>query len=138
MKNKLTQSLGAGLLGLALTLGPLAVAQSSVSSTTSTTTSTGTISEFSPNTVVVRSESSSAPMSYSYSKSTTIVDESGSPVDVSVVKSGVPVQVIYATEGDRMVASKIIVKKGATSTTTTAPAAVEERRETSTTTTTSE
>jgi hypothetical protein len=103
-------------------------------SETSTTTSSGTISEFSPDTVVLRSETSSEPVRYTYSKTTTVVDEAGAPVDISVVKTGVPVQVIYASEGDRMVARKIIVRKQRSA--TTGGAAMEEHRSTTTTTTT--
>src|SRR5207302_8590519 len=102
------------LLGAFVSLGPVAFGQVSVSETT-TTTSGGTITEFSPDTIVLKSETSSSPVTYSYSKSTTIVDENGDPVDVSVVKSGVPVQVIYAKEGDRMIARKVIVRKHAAS-----------------------
>lgn len=134
MKRSLRHIIGAGFIATALAITPLCVAQTAISET-STTTTTGTISEFSPRSVVVRTETSAAPVTYSYSKSTTVVDEAGAPVDISVVKSGVPVQVIYAEEDGNMVARKIVVRKR---TTTTAPAAVEERRETTTTTTTSE
>ena len=140
MKSKLIKLTAALAAGTLVSLGQIALAQVAVTeSSSSTTTSMGTISEFNPtgDTVVLRSETSTEPMRYSYSKSTTIVDEAGAPVDVSIVKSGVPVQVMYVKEGDRMVAKKIVVKKK-TTTSGTAPAAtgVMEKKETSTTTTT--
>jgi len=112
MKKSIRHFGAAVLLGAFVSLGPVAFGQVSVSETT-TTTSGGTVTEFSPSsdTIVLKSETSSSPVTYSYSKSTTVVDENGDPVDVSIVKSGVPVQVIYAKEGDRMIARKIIVRK---------------------------
>jgi hypothetical protein len=117
-------------LAVALALTGSALAQTSVT----TTTSAGTISEFSPDTIVVRSESSPEPLRYSYSKSTTYVDETGAPVSMEVVKSGLPVTVHYIKEGDRMVANRVIVRR-ATTTSTAAPAVVEEKKTTTTTTT---
>src|ERR1700729_1299991 len=58
-------------------------------STVTTTTSAGTVSEFSPNAITVTS--GGAPVSYTYSKTTTYVDENGNPVSVETVRSGVPV-----------------------------------------------
>lgn len=68
-------------------------------------------------TIVVRSETSSSPMRYSSTKSTTYVDETGAPVSVETVKSGLPVTVYYTREGDRMVADKVMVRKTTTTTT---------------------
>ena len=100
--------------------------------TVTTTETVGTISEVSPNNIVVRSETSSSPMSYSYTKSTTYVDETGAPVTIETVKSGLPVTVYYTREGDRMVANKVVVRK---TTTTTEKPVIEEKRTTTTTTT---
>jgi hypothetical protein len=61
-------------------------------------------------------------VSYSYSKSTTYVDETGAPVSMDVVKSGLPVTVHYVKEGDRMMANRVVVRR---STTTSSPAVVE-------------
>jgi hypothetical protein len=135
---------GALLLTSLLAVSPLANAQTSVS--TSTTTTAGTISEFTPgsNTIIVRSETSPEPISYTYSKSTTYVDETGAPVSMETVKSGLPVTVHYVKEGDRMIANRVIVRRSTTttggaavvekSTTTAAPAIIEERKTTTTTT----
>lgn len=98
---------------------------------TSTTTETaGTISEVKPDTIEVRSETSSSPTNYSYTKSTTYVDDMGNPVSIETVKSGLPVTVYYTREGDRMIANKVVVRK--TTTRTTAKPAVEERTSTTT------
>jgi hypothetical protein len=39
------------------------------------------------------------------------VDENGKPVSVETVKSGVPVTVYFTREGDRMNATRVIVRK---------------------------
>ena len=103
-------------------------------SVTTTTTSAGTVSEFSPGMITVSEGPSSLPVSYSYSKTTTYVDENGNPVSTEVIKSGVPVTVYYTQNGDRMLASKVVVRradlptdnatiiKKTTTTTTTTPA----------------
>jgi hypothetical protein len=155
MTNSTFSQIGAVMLAGLFACSPIAVAQTSVSTsttaggatTTSTTTSVGTISEFSPtsNMLVIRSESSPEPVSYSYSKSTTYVDETGAPVSMDVVKSGLPVTVHYVKEGGKMMANRVVVRRSTTSTspasveksttTTTAPAPVIEEKKTTTTTT---
>ena len=103
--------------------------------TVTTTENAGTISEVSPDTLVIRSETSSSPMHYSYTKKTTYVDERGMPVSMETVKSGLPVTVYYTTEGSRMVADKVVVRK---TTTTTTQNPLTQEKQTSTTTTTTE
>lgn len=98
------------------------------------TETVGTISELSPDTIVVRSETSSSPTNYSYTKSTTYVDDMGTPVAMETVKSGLPVTVYYTQEGDRMIATKVVVRK----TTTTSENPMMEEKRTKTTTTTTE
>jgi hypothetical protein len=102
----------------------------SASSTTSTSSldGTGTITTYSPGTdyISMRTESSTAPVKYYYSKSTTVVDPTGAAVEWSMLKPDMPVKYTYVKEGDRMVISKIVVQK---------PVA-EIRKETTTTTTT--
>lgn len=82
--------------------------------TTTTTTTTGTVSQFGPDTIVVKTTTSPDPVTYSSTKTTTYVDESGKPVAVETVKSGVPVTVYYSKDGDKMVATKVVVKKTTT------------------------
>jgi hypothetical protein len=104
--------------------------------TTTSTTTAGTISEFSPDTIIVKSETAPEPIRYTYTKSTTYVDEAGAPVSMETVKSGLPVTVYYTREGDRMIASKVIVRRivrerepGAVVEERKAPARVIEERE---------
>ena len=122
----------AALLGFMLITANVTLAQTVVTGTTTTTTSAGTISEFGPETIIIRSESSPEPVRYSYSKTTTYVDETGAPVSIETVKSGLPVTVYYAKVGDKMMASKVIVRKAVIK---EAPV-IEEKKTTTTTTTT--
>lgn len=121
------------VFALSLLVTPYAVyAQQSTTVNTMTATETvGTISEVSPDTLVIHSETSSSPMNYTYTKSTTYVDDAGVPVSIETVKSGMPVTVYYTQEGDRMVATKVVVRK--TTTTTDGPT-IQKRRTTTTTT----
>jgi hypothetical protein len=132
-KTWLNSTIVAGLLATA----SLVSAQSTTTTTTSSTTSTGTISSFSPDVISVQSTSSSAPVSYTYSKTTTYVDENGNAVSMDIVKSGLPVTVYYTQDGDKMIASKVVVQRTAT-TTSASPAPTETVvKKTTTTTTTS-
>jgi hypothetical protein len=139
MKNIIRNISSAAVLGLALvTAQTTLMAQTAVessSSTTKTITSAGTISEFSPDSIVIKTETSPEPVHYTYTKSTTYVDENGAPVSIETVKSGLPVTVYYVKDGDNMVVSKVIVRKAVV----VAPAApapvVEEKKSTTTTTT---
>jgi hypothetical protein len=125
MKNTIYNLSSLTLLAVSLFTANAAVAQTSSTSTTTTTpaasstitTSAGTISQFSPDIIVVQSSTSASPVSYSYSKTTTYVDENGNPVSTETVKSGAPVTVYYTQDGDKMIATKVIVRK----TTTTTP-----------------
>lgn len=137
MKKTIRNIGGATFLGVMLiTANASLVAQTAVESTTSsTTTSAGTISEFSPETIVIKTEASPEPVRYNYTKTTTYVDETGAPVSMAIVKSGLPVTVYYVRDGDRMVASKVIVRKAVT---VVPSAPVIEEKKTSTTTTTTD
>ena len=90
--------------------------------TTTVTTSRGAFTEYVPNsqTVVVRGETTTAPLRYSVTKQTTIVDEAGAPIALERIPVGAPLSVQYSGTGERLVASRIIVQKPAV-TTTTAP-----------------
>jgi len=109
--------------------GQMTTVNTSNSSTT-TTESVGTVSEVSPDSIVIRSETSTTPMHYSYTESTTYVDETGAPVSIETVTSGLPVTVYYTLEGDRMIANKVVVRKPTTKTIETPT--VQERTETTT------
>jgi hypothetical protein len=133
---KQNRTIHAALVVATLALSPLAFAQTTVvtggggavvAGSTTTTTTAGTISEFSPDTIIVRSETSPEPIRYSYTKTTTYVDDAGAPVSLETVKSGLPVTVHYAREGDRMIADRVIVHRRKT-VTEEAPAAVRTER----------
>ena len=98
--------------------------------TVTTTENAGTISEVSPDTLVIRSETSSSPAHYIYTKKTIYVDERGMPVSMETVKSGLPVTVYYTSEGNRMVADKVVVRK--TTTTSTENPMIEKKTTTTT------
>lgn len=125
MKTNLCKLTAAALLATAVATSAPVFAQTTVATTT--TTSAGTISEFSPDTLVIRSTTAPEPIRYRYSKTTTYVDETGAPVSLEVVKSGLPVTVHYAREGDALIASKVIVRR---SVAPAAPSAVVEERKT--------
>lgn len=82
------------------------------------TESAGTISEFSPDSIVILPAPNQTPLRYNYTNTTTYVDETGAPVSVETVRSGQPVTVYYTVDGDRMIAEKVIVRKTTTTTTT--------------------
>lgn len=90
------------------------VSTSTIATTQTTTISSGIISGFSPERIVIRSESSPDPLSYNYSKLTSYVDEEGNPVSLAMVRSGLPVTVNYTRVGDTLIATKVIVRKAAT------------------------
>ena len=115
--------------------GTLALAQTTVQETT--TTSAGTISEFGPETITIHSETSPEPLRYSYSKTTTYVDETGAPVSIDTVKSGLPVTVYYVQDGDRRRVSKVIVRRAPPVSVVPAAPIIEEKKTTTTTTETS-
>ena len=108
-----------------------AVTSSSSTTTTSTSTldGTGTITTYTPGSdyITFKSETSTAPSKYYYTKSTTIVDSDGKTVEWSMLKPDMPVRYTYVKEGDRMVISKITLTK---------PVSYYEKETTTTTTTT--
>ena len=108
--------------------------------TTTVTTTKGAFTEYVPGseTMVVRTETSSAPLRYVVSKQTTIVDESGAPVAIERISPGSPLSIQYTGTGEHLVASRIVVQRPAEVTTepvTTAPVAAQQDTTTSTTTT---
>jgi hypothetical protein len=110
------------------TTNPAVTSSSSTTTSTTTLDGTGTISTYTPGSdyISFRSETSSAPVKYYYTKSTTIVDPEGKTVEWSMLKPDMPVRYTYVKEGDRMVISKITLTK---------PIASYEKETTTTTTT---
>ena len=117
MKYMLRNAFGFTFMTVVLFATPV-LAQSAVKETTTTTTA-GTVSQFGPDSIVVKTTTASDPTTYSYTKTTTYVDEGGKPVSIETVKSGVPVTIYYDKSGDKMTATKVVVRK--TTVTTPAP-----------------
>ena len=83
-----------------------------MTTTTTTTDGSGTITEFTPGSVITLKETS-GPRHYRFGKTVTYVTKSGKTLDEETVKTrikvGVPVRVHYMTEGDSMVVDRVIL-----------------------------
>ena len=90
---------------------PVTVISTPATTLETTTTTAGTITEFAPGRLLIKTETSATPLTYVYSKTTTYVDENGVPVSIETVKSGLPVTVYYTRVGDSLSATKVIVRK---------------------------
>ena len=107
---------------------------STTTSTTSTSTSdlsgSGTITTYTPGSdyIMFRTETSTAPVKYYYTKQTTLLDPEGHAVEWSMLRPDMPVTYTYMKDGDRMVVTKVTLTK---------PVSYYEKKETTTTTTTS-
>jgi len=110
MKQTTSYAIGALLLTGSLLTITTTFAQT-VEAIETAITSEGTISEFGPQMLVLKNETSVEPLRYTSSETTTYVDEEGNPVSVTTVKSGLPVTVYYTKVGDALVASKVMVRK---------------------------
>ena len=144
-RNRLTTLLAAGAVSaIALTTAfaqtsatttttstdPVTTTSSSSTTSTSTMDASGTITTYTPGSdyISFRTETSTTPVKYYYTKSTTIVDPEGKTVEWSMLKPDMPVRYTYVKDGDRMVISKITLtkpvsyyEKTTTTTTTTKP-----------------
>jgi hypothetical protein len=102
------------LLSIALAVvAPLAWGQTSSTTTTTTTTeSDGTITEYTPGSMITLKETS-GPRHYRFGKTVTYVTKSGKVLDEATVKTrvrvGVPVHVHYTGEGDNVIVDRVIV-----------------------------
>jgi hypothetical protein len=102
------------LLSIALAVAaPIAWAQVSETTTTTTTTEgNGTITQYTPGSVIVLKESS-GPRTYHFGKTVTYVTRSGKVLDEDVVRTkvkvGVPVRVHYVGTGDSMMVDRVIL-----------------------------
>ncbi len=128
--------LTAALASLILAAATPVYAQATVETTTTTTNAGGVISEFGPDILVLKTEAAPEPIRYTYTTKTVYVDETGAPVTMTTVKSGLPVTVYYTKVGDKMVASRVVVKKSVVKTEVPAAPVIEEKKTTTTTTTT--
>ncbi len=108
----------------------------SAETTQTRTNSIGTISEFGPERIIIKKTASSDPLPYAYSKSTTYIDETGAPVSIKTLRSGLPVTVYYTKVGDTLMATKVIVRQSTVAPVTAPEPLIEKKRTTTTTTTT--
>jgi len=103
-----TLSLG---IALGLLTGVTIAAADMESSTTSTKTTTysGVVSEVNPSssTIILKSETSPSPVTYSFSKDTTFVDSTGRPVSSDMILNS-PVTVEYSTDGGRTIVKRVV------------------------------
>ena len=95
---------------------------------TSTLNGSGTITAYTPGSdyIMFRTESSTTPVRYYYTKKTVLVDPEGRTVEWSALKPDMPVTYTYTKDGDRMVVTKVTLAK---------PLSSYETKETTTTTT---
>ena len=102
------------LLSIALALvAPFAWGQTSSTTTTTTTTEGGgTITEYTPGSVIVLKETS-GPRRYRFGKTVTYVTRSGKTLDEATVKArikiGVPVRVHYTGEGENLLVDRVVL-----------------------------
>ncbi len=95
--------------GVLLVLPNPLLAQKVEATTTTVTSSGGTISEFGAQGIVIKTEAGTTPVRYLSSETTNYVDENDNPVDVALIKSGLPATVHYSKVGDTLIASKVVV-----------------------------
>ena len=102
------------LLTIALAVvAPFAWGQVSETTTTTTTTGgNGTITEYTPGSVIVLKETS-GPRSYRFGKTVTYVTRGGRVLDEETVRTrikvGVPVRVHYVETGDNVMVDRVII-----------------------------
>jgi hypothetical protein len=125
-----TLALGTALAQETSTTTTTTAGSTGVSTSTSTMDGTGTITAFTPssNYITFRTETSSEPVKYYFSKETTVVDPEGNTVEMSMLRPDMPVHYTYTRDGDRMVITRVTLekpisyyKKESTTTTTTNP-----------------
>jgi hypothetical protein len=102
------------LLSMAVAVvAPFAWAQVSETTTTTTTTEgSGTITEYTPGSVIVLRESS-GPRTYRFGNTVTYVTRSGRVLDEDIVRTrikvGIPVRVHYVGTGDNVMVDRVIL-----------------------------
>jgi hypothetical protein len=121
-------------LAAAALFGALVIASGAFAETVTeqtTTSSSGTFTELTPGAIVIQSTAMPEPLPYTFTKTTTYVDENGNPVAIDTVKSGEPMTVYYTQTGDARVASKVVIKRTITRDAT--GATIQEKKTTTTT-----
>ena len=101
----------------------------STSTTTSEVSGSGVVTAYTPGSdyISFRTETSTAPVKYYYTKKTVLVDPEGKTVEWSALRPDMPVTYSSVKEGDRMVVTKVTLAK---------PVTTYKKEETTTTTTT--
>jgi hypothetical protein len=113
-RNSTRENMKKIVLSIALAfVAPFAWGQVSETTTTTTTTdATGTITEYTPGSMIVLKETS-GPRHYRFGKTVTYVTRSGKVLDEEVVRTrvkvGVPVRVHYTGSGDAMMVDRVIL-----------------------------
>jgi hypothetical protein len=100
----------AALVGMALGLSfAVTAGAETVTTTTKTTTYSGTVSEINPSasTIILKSESSPSPVTYTYSKETSFVDASGNVVSYEALRNA-PVRVEYEMDNGRTIVRRVV------------------------------
>jgi hypothetical protein len=123
--NKTLFTTSLGLAAGLFTVVSIASAEETVTTKTETTTYTGTVSEVDPtaSTIILRSETSPAPVTYKYTKETSFVDASGKVVTYETIRNS-PVRVEYSTVGGETVVRRVVQTGPAVVVTPPAPGAV--------------
>lgn len=100
----------ASTLTFALALGLSAgVALAETVTTSETTTYSGVVSEINPatSTIILKSETAPAPVTYIYTKETAFVDANGNVVTSETIRNS-PVRVEYSTVGGQTIVRRVI------------------------------
>jgi len=100
-----------------------------VTTSTSEVSGSGVITTYTPGSdyISFRTETSTEPVRYYYTKKTVLVDPEGRAVEWSALRPDMPVTYSYVKEGDRMVVTKVTLAK---------PVTTYQKEQTTTTTTT--
>jgi hypothetical protein len=128
-ETRLIKMLAAGA-ACAMALSAASAQDTSTTTSTSDLSGSGTITTYTPGSdyIMFRTETSTAPVKYYYTKQTTLLDPEGHAVEWSMLRPDMPVTYTYMKDGDRMVVTKVTLTK---------PVSYYEKKETTTTTTTS-
>lgn len=77
--------------------------------TTTTTESTGTITEFTPGSVLSLKTEAGEPVRYKFGKNVTYTTSDGKVIEASKIRKNSKVRVHYVKDGDDMLVDKVIV-----------------------------
>ena len=86
--------------------------QQGANTTTSTTESTGTVSEFTPGSILVLSSDGGEPVRYKLGKNVAYINAKGKEVKAERIRKDRKVRVHYVKEGNDMVVDKVTLIRG--------------------------